>query len=174
MWRFWTIVAAGTMLAGTAGAEGFAVKDLTTIEVDTAAFSTGDFETLPKTRRLMVACLDCPRTAVVTLELESGDPETESNLRDGILTSDILNEDCSAADGDVTCLDVEMIEVGNAIGWRTRTQVGLDRHLQTYELYLDGQKLNVQAIAESRDEADQIGDTAFGTIVPTIVLGTEG
>lgn len=174
MGRFWNLLAGAVLVAGSAQAEGFAVGDFTKLDVDTAAFQTGDFETLPNPRRLLVACLDCPRTAIVTLVLAEAEPDTESNLRKGIMSAEILQEVCDQAAGDVTCIDVKLVEVGDAVGWVTRTQSGDDRYLQTYELYLDGQKLNVQAVAESRDEADDIGSTTFATIVPRIVFGSEG
>jgi len=174
MARTWMALAM-TLAGGAAYADGFAVSDLTTLDVDTSAFETGVFETLPKPERLMVACLECTRTVVVTLRLgTSTDPEVEQNLRDGTMDLGTLKAACAAAQGAVTCVDVEMVQVGNAIGWVTRTQSAEDRHLMTYELYLDGETLDVQAIAETRDEADVVGKTAYDTIVPSIVLGTGG
>ena len=42
-----------------------------------AAFTTGEFEALPEPKRLMIACLECTRTAVVDLKLAPVDDETE-------------------------------------------------------------------------------------------------
>lgn len=175
MYRFSTVLVALSCGASMAAAEGFAVSDLTQFDVDTSAFiSDGKgFDALPKARSLMVACLDCDHTAVVNFSLETVAPtelEVESQLREGTMTKAVLSEGCAAAEN-ITCIDADVVEVGMAVGWMTRTKVGEDRHLQTFAIYLDGQKLNVQAIAETRDEADAIGQAALETVVPEIVMG---
>lgn len=157
--------------------DGFAVQDLTTLDFDISGFSSGGkgFDALPKTQSLMVACLDCDHTAVVNVTLEAIPPEEadrEAQLRSGTLTRDILIEGCKAAEN-ITCFDADIIEMGGAIGWVTRTQSGEDRHLQTYAIFKGSEKLNMQAIAETREEADQIGQEALETILPGIVMGPD-
>jgi hypothetical protein len=154
--------------AVAAGAEGFATRDLTQVAVDTAAFTSGAFVALPEPRKLMIACLECSRTAVVNLRLAEAPGETEENLRTGIMTLADMQAACAAATG-VACLGVETAAVGPAVGWMTMTRSGADREIRTYELYLGGERLTIQAIAETREEADALGRTAFDLLAPQIV-----
>ena len=165
------IVAFGATV-GIAGAQGFLTRDLTTLEVDTAAFTTGEFEALPEPKRLMIACLECTRTAVVDLKLAPVDDETETRLRNGETSLADMEAACKAARGDVTCIGVEATKMGPAVGWMTMTRAGGDREVRTYELFLEGERLTIQAIAESREEADTLGLLAFEMLAPQIVGAT--
>lgn len=159
--------------SGAAAAEGFAVRDFTALDVDTTAFTSGVFEALPETDRLMIACLECDRTAVVDLKLATVDPETEQRLRSGEIAVADMERACSAAaTAAITCLDVASADLGKAVGWVTRTRSGSDREIMTYELFLDGDRLTIQAIAETREEADALGTLAYDLLAPRIVGAT--
>lgn len=156
-------------LAAPALTQGFPLRDMAEIQVDPSAFTSGVFVSLPRKDRLMIACLECDRTAVVGLKIGPADADTVASLRSGTLTLADMEIACQATQDSPVCLRVEQAVLGPAVGWMTMTRVGTEREIRTYELFLGGERLIIQAIAESRDEADALGRIAFEAIAPQIV-----
>lgn len=161
--------------AGPIGAEGFARNDLMALDVDLSAFTTGAFEALPQSGQLMIACLECARTAVVSLKIEGVPADSAAAFADMALYVEALQAACETAreggggGGKVACLEVSPIALGGAAGWTMATQSGQDREIRTYDLILGTEQLTIRAIAETRDEADAIGRTAYEQLAPVIV-----
>lgn len=166
-------LAVGCLAFAASGAlgQGFAVSDMAEVEVDTSLFTSGEFVALPKQNRLLVACLECKRTSVVELKMTEGGSEDEADLRMGRITFADMQGACQAAQDSPVCLGVETAQLGEAIGWVTMTRVGINREIRTYELFQGGQRLTIQAIAETREEADALGRIAFDHIAPQIIGG---
>ena len=151
--------------AAPAAAQGFAVDDLRSLQVDAGFLGVGTFQaraTAPD--RLTFFCLDCTDFMGVDVLLGRQNDGTEGRIRSGVTTIDQLAANCRAREPSCT---LEGVSVGPAIGWVTTYEQPLSG--STTVLFRDGDLLTIRSIAQDAATARRNGDAVRRALAPSIV-----
>ena len=148
-----------------ASAEGFAIRDLTRIAVDTSALSEGDWIDRKEPQRLTLACLGCPANPVIDVLLGRQDDGTEDRVRSGQTTIARLEELCQEKQPDCK---VEALDVEPAVGWITSWQLG-SQSGATVVILRDGDLLTIRSLAETAETAKGNATALVATVAPVII-----
>ncbi|MEM9062280.1 MAG: hypothetical protein AAGD13_17615 [Pseudomonadota bacterium] len=154
---------------GTGWADGFAVRDLQTLSVDTSGYtgdSTFDYGAR-EPNRLTVFCAECSTTTAIDVIIARSEDGTEERYRSGETTIEKMEAQCKARSP--SC-ELEASQLGDAVGWVTRYEVG-GRAGSTTVLFLDGDQLIIRSIAGDLETAFANGQVAVATIGRSIVRG---
>lgn len=156
------------LTAAPAMAEGLAVKDLQTLQVDPSPFRGGAFQaqaTGPD--RLTIFCTDCDQVNAIDISLGKSTDGTEDRYRSGETTIQKMREICQ--NNNATC-ELDAAEVGGAVGWVTSYQTAFSAGSTTV-LFLDGDVLTIRALAADKETAIANGALAREKVAPLIVEG---
>lgn len=154
------------LAAGPALADGFAVHDLRTLDVDVGAFAGGAFEAeANEPGRLTIFCADCEGIVAVDIILGRSDDETEERFRSGETTVGRMAAICR--ERNPTCT-LEGAQAGRAVGWVTHYEAA-GRAESTTALFLDGDLLTIRSISPDPAQAFANGAAARETVAPLIV-----
>lgn len=163
---------AALTLAATTGmacAEGFAVRNLETLTVDTSGYTgAGSFDYGARaSNRLTVFCAECPGLTAVDVIVGRSEDGTEARYRSGETTIETMRAQCK--ERSPSC-ELEAAELDDAVGWVTRYEIG-GRAGSTTVLFLDGDQLIIRSTAPDVDTAYVNGQVALATIGHIIVRG---
>lgn len=156
----------GITAATAAYADGFAVKDLGTLQVDPTVFQGGTYDAgSTEPARLTVFCTDCSSQTIIDIRLGRSTDGTEERYRSGETTVEQMEAICKSRSE--SC-ELKAAEVGDAVGWVTSYEAS-GGWGSTTVLFKDGDLLTIRSIAASKEQAIANGATARGSIAPMII-----
>ena len=153
------------LVPGLACAEGFAVSDLGTLDVETAVFEGGTYAArATDPDRLTIMCTDCDDMVAIDVLLGESTDGTEGRVRSGETKIEDMEAMCKARDPSCTLTGVS---VGPAIGWVSVYDGMIPG--STTVLFRDGDLLTIRSIAPDRETAAANGALVRETLAPQIV-----
>lgn len=158
-------LAAAVMVALGSAAAGFAIRDLSAVTVDTAAFVGGRYSADVYDQRITILCDDCGDFVSVEITIGTSSGTTETQLRSGQITAADIDGECRPRAAECR---IEPLEMGGAIGW-VSTYPLADGAASTAVLFQDGDLLNIRSMADTVDLAAGNTAAALRTIAPQIV-----
>lgn len=159
------VVALLCLSAGAARAEGFAVRDLTTVvDAAKAVLSTGALSRA-EPRRLTLSCPDCAGAPMIDLQLGRQTDGTEERVRSGQTSLDRLEALCRAKNPDCR---LSVLSVAPALGWISSYPVGTSAGA-TAMILRDGDLLTIRALAGSREAASGHVAALVRAVAPGLV-----
>lgn len=151
--------------AATSAGHGFALHDLTRLDLDADSVLGPGFTVRAEPARMTLACFDCQGELVIDLLLGRQDDGTEQRVRAGITTMPMLEAQCRARNP--TCR-LEGVSVAPAVGWLTSYALG-PRRASTLVVLRDGDLLTVRALGGDAALVRRQMDALRAVVVPRIV-----
>ncbi|GJD95277.1 hypothetical protein [Methylobacterium iners] len=153
------------LAGGAARAEGFAVRDLTTIEAEARAALDRRFVARAEPKRLTLTCPECEGAPMIDILLGRQDDGTEGRVRSGQTTMARMEAICQARSPDCR---LSAISVAPAVGWITTYAIGSTAG-STAILLRDGDLLTIRSLAGGQAVASKNARTLAASIAPRIV-----
>ncbi|WP_020180774.1 hypothetical protein [Methylopila sp. M107] len=153
------------LTATAAHAEGFAVRDLTSV-VDEAKAALGPgFQHRAAPERLTLMCLTCEGGPMVDVLLGRQPDGTEQRVRSGETTFESLERRCKERE---PACRLSGLDVAPAVGWITSYPMG-KTFGATAVVIRDGDLLTIRSIASSANAARANAETLASKLAPQIV-----
>jgi hypothetical protein len=153
------------MAAMPALAEGLAHPDLSTLVVDTATLTPGEWISRLEPDRATLACFGCTGDPVIDIQIGRQDDGTEGRIRSGETTFADLEALCQARDPACT---LRGLDIAPAVGWATAYMLG-DQAAQTLAVLRDGDLLTIRVLSTDPAITAQNVDALLAGVVPQIV-----
>ncbi|KQP40063.1 hypothetical protein ASF49_21410 [Methylobacterium sp. Leaf104] len=153
------------LVAVKAQAEGFAVRDLSTVADEArAALGTG-FLARAEPRRLILSCPDCKGAPMIDLQLGRQTDGTEERVRSGQTSLDQLEGLCRARN---PACRLSGLSLAPALGWVTSYPMGTGSGA-TAVILRDGDLLTIRALAGSGEVAAGHVAALVRAVAPRII-----
>jgi hypothetical protein len=146
-------------------ADGLANPDLSTLTVDTATLSPGEWISRLEQGRATLACLGCTGDPVIDIQIGRQDDGTEGRIRSGETTFADLEALCQARDPACT---LRGLDVAPAVGWATEYMIG-GQAAQTIAVLRDGDLLTIRVLSTDAAITAQNVEALLAGVVPQIV-----
>ena len=156
---------AGLLLPGAVRAEGFAVRDLTTVAAAAKAALDGRFQARAEPARLTLACPDCKGGPTVDVLLGRQADGTEARVRSGETPIARLEALCRARNPECRLAG---LPVAPAVGWISRYPLG-GAAGATPVVLRGGDLLTIRALAADAEAASRTARALVEALAPRIV-----
>jgi hypothetical protein len=153
-------------MSQAAMADGFAVKDFTTLTFDPASMPGNEFMMRnDDPGRATIACIGCSGLVAVDVLLGTSTDGTEQRYRSGQTTLEMMEGQCRAKAP--SCIMVPA-NLGRATGRTSQFDIG-STFGSTTILFLDGDLLTVRSLADTKDAAFANGQAILNSLGKQIV-----
>jgi hypothetical protein len=137
------------MLGLAMPAEGFATKNINSLDAEVLALLGPGFISAPRPGKLAYSCPDCAGQPILGIEFGRQVDGTEGRVRSGETKIEDLEKQCQARSPECT---LTALDAGPAIGWVSNYAIGSDRGA-TAVLIRDGDLLTIRSVANDADMA---------------------
>ncbi len=145
--------------------KGFAIASFNKAQVISLNVEGKRFVRRVKSDRISFTCLNCRGTESVDLNLSKSTDGAEDRFRSG--ENSIAKIEAGCKSRDPTC-SIEAVSIYGAVGWVSSTGFGRFG-LSMTSLFKNGDKLQIQSIAETREAALTNAKAALDQLAPIIV-----
>jgi hypothetical protein len=145
--------------------KGFAIASFNKAQVISLNVEGKRFVRRVKSDRVSFTCLNCRGTESVDLNLSKSTDGAEDRFRSGENSIAKIEAGCKSRD---PACSIEAVSIYGAVGWVSSTGFGRFG-LSMTSLFKNGDKLQIQSIAETREAALTNAKAALDQLAPIIV-----
>ncbi|MFM2391041.1 MAG: hypothetical protein RLZZ437_2596 [Pseudomonadota bacterium] len=152
------------LMSSPALADGL-LRDLSTLQVNTARLGPGQWEFRLEPDRATFFCLGCAGNAMIDVKTGRQNDGTEGRVRSGETSFETLEAQCQARDP--SC-KLEGLDLGPAVGWMTSYGVG-SQAAHTIVVIRDGDLITARVLGSDAGTTRQTADAVVAQILPAII-----
>lgn len=168
MWRLPAAALSAVLIstaAGSALAEGFAIRDLRTVDSNAKAALGAGYLSRPLTNRLILTCTTCQGAPMIDITIGRQTDGTEARVRSGQTTIPQLQAQCQARSP--SCR-IGAVSLPPAVGWVSSYTMGAMAG-STAVIIRDGDMLTLRVITDDPALSRRLAETLISTVGRQIV-----
>lgn len=131
------------LMLGLALPDGFATKNINSLDAEVLALLGPGFVSAPRPGKLAYSCPDCAGQPILGIEFGRQVDGTEGRVRSGETKIEDLQAQCQARSPECR---IEALDAGPAVGWVSSYAIGKDQGA-TAVLIRDGDLLTIRSVA---------------------------